>query len=66
MDYINTHTIIHIVTKHASVRNHVSTSTTDGPNVCFKSKFMVTTGHDCMNKFHRNAFLLNMEETLAQ
>ena len=31
-----------------------------------RSKFTVTTGHHCMNKFRRNAFLLNMEETLAQ
>jgi len=66
MDYLKAHTLLFFKTKHSSVRNHISTSTPDGPNDCFRSKFTVTTGHHFMNKFRRNAFLLNMEETLAQ
>ena len=66
MDYVKTNNLLFFETKHASARNHISTSTHDGPYIYFSSTFMATTGHHCMNKFRRNAFLLNMEETLAQ
>ena len=64
-DYLKTHTSLFFKTKRANVRNHISTSTPDGPYVCFRSKFMATTGHHFMNKFQRNAFLMNMEEMVA-
>ena len=66
MDYLQTHTSLFLKNKHVSVRSHISTSTPDSPYVCFRSKFMATTGHHSMNKFQRKSSLLTMEEKLAQ
>ena len=66
MDCLKTLTSLFFKTKHASVRNQILTSTSNGPYVCFRSKFMATTGHHFMNKFQRESFLLSMEEKLAQ
>ena len=64
MEYLK-HALL-FLKKHTSVRNNIPKSKTDGPYVCFRSKFIAKTGHHFMNKFQRNSFLLTMEEKLAQ
>ena len=60
------HTLLFLEITDANIQNNILTSTPDDPYVCFRSKFMATTGHHFMNKFQKKTFLLTTEEKLAQ